>query len=149
MFSLTPWRERREVDNLRREMDRLFDRFFDLKPMSFSGEEAHFIPTVDVSETENDVLVKAEVPGMEAKDIDVSVQGRMLSIRGERKHEKEDKGESYHRVERAYGSFSRTVELPAEVDESKVDASYKRGVLNLKLPKLVKESVKKIAIKAE
>jgi HSP20 family protein len=73
----------------------------------------------------------------------------MLSIRGERKHEKEDKGENYHRIERAYGTFSRTVELPAEVDESKVDATYKRGVLNLKLPKLVKESVKKIAIKAD
>lgn len=149
MFSLTPWRERREVDTLRREMDRLFDRFFDLKPMSFSDEEAHFIPSVDVSETENAVLVKAEVPGMDAKDIDVSVQGRMLSIRGERKHEKEDKGENYHRIERAYGSFSRTLELPAEVDETKVDATYKRGVLSLKLPKVVKESVKKIAVKAQ
>jgi HSP20 family protein len=149
MFSLTPWRERREVDNLRREMDRLFDRFFDLKPIPFPSEEDNFVPAVDVSERENDVLVKAELPGMEAKDIDVSVRGRMLSIRGERKHETEDKGENYHRVERSYGSFSRSVELPAEVDESKVDATYKRGVLSLRLPKLVKESVKKIAIKAE
>jgi len=130
-------------------MDRLFDRFFDLKPMPFRGEEAHFIPTVDVSETEKDVLVKAELPGMEAKDIDVSAQGRMLSIRGERKHETEEKGENYHRVERAYGSFSRSVELPAEVDESKVEATYKRGVLELRMPKIVKEPVKKIAIKGE
>jgi HSP20 family protein len=149
MFSLTPWRERREVDNLRREMDRLFDRFFDLKPVSFPGEEAHFIPSVDVSETEKDVRVKAELPGMEAKDIDVSVQGRMLTIRGERKHESEQKDENFHRIERSYGSFSRTVELPAEVDESKVEATYKRGVLNLSMPKTMSETVKKIAIKSE
>jgi len=93
MFSLTPWRERREVDRLRREMDSLFDRFFEYKPVRFTGEEAHFMPSVDVSETEKEVLVKAELPGMDPKDIDVSVQGRLLSIRGERKQESEQKGE--------------------------------------------------------
>jgi HSP20 family protein len=149
MFSLMPWREKREVDHLRREMDRLFDRFFDLKPIGFTGEEAHFMPSVDISETEKDVLVKVELPGMEAKDIDVSVRNRMLSIRGERKHENEEKGENFHRVERSYGSFSRTVELPAEVDEAGVEAGYKRGILNLRMPKVVKEPVKKIAIKSE
>lgn len=149
MFSLTPWRERREVDHLRREMDRLFDRFFDLKPVRFSAEEAGFIPPVDVSETEKEVLVKAELPGMDPKDIDVSVQGRLLSIRGERKQESEQKGKNFHRIERSYGSFSRTVELPAEVDEGGVKAAYKRGVLNLSMPKTVKDPVKKIAIKAE
>ena len=149
MFSLMPWRERKEVDHLRREMDRLFDRFFDLKPMRFSGEEDYFMPSVDVSETEKDVLVKAELPGMDAKDFEVSVQGRLLSIRGERKHETEEKSEHFHRVERSYGSFSRSVELPAEVDEAGVEATYKRGVLSLRMPKIVKEQVKKIDIKAE
>ena len=93
-------------------------------------------------------MVKAELPGMEARDIDISLNGRILSIRGERKQESEEKGENFHRVERSYGAFSRSLELPTDVDPDKVKASYKRGVLKLNIPKTRKASVKKIEVKA-
>lgn len=91
--------------------------------------------------------MKAELPGVETEDIDVSLDGRMLTIKGEKKHEKEEKKENYHRVERSYGYFNRSIELPAEVDASKVDASFKKGVLKIELNKTKATETKKIQIK--
>lgn len=102
---------------------------------------------MDVSETGKKVIVKAEIPGMDPKDIDISVTGNRLTLRGERKHEHEEKGENLHRVERSYGVFSRTIELPADVDSNKVEATYKKGVLKVNLPKTKESAVKKIAVK--
>ena len=106
------------------------------------------MPAVDVSETGKEIVVHAELPGMDPKDIDVSVNGRLLNINGERRQEQVDKGENYHRIERRYGSFSRSFELPAEVDAEKVKATYKDGVLKLNLPKTKEASVKKIDVKS-
>ena len=100
-------------------------------------------------ETEKkEVIVKAELPGMDPKDVDVTVDRDILSLRGERKKEEEEKGEDFHRVERSYGAFSRSIRLPAEVDANKVKATYNDGVLNISLPKTKEASVKKIEVKA-
>jgi HSP20 family protein len=113
-----------------------------------SSENGLWTPSVDVSETPKEVIVKAELPGMDPKDIDVSVRGDILTLSGERKQETEEKGENFHRVERSYGSFSRSVKLPAEVDSGKVDATYKDGVLRITMPKTKEAATKKIQVKA-
>lgn len=92
-------------------------------------------PLLDICESRKDITVKAEIPGIDTKDLDISINGRRLSIKGEKKQEKRIEGESYYRVERSYGSFDRTIELPAEVDPKKVDATYRRGVLKVNLRK--------------
>ena len=147
MLDLIPSRERRQLDRFRSEMDGLFDRFFDWRPFDLTVREGEWMPTVDVSETGKEVIVKADIPGMEAKDIDISLSGRVLTLKGEKRSEHEEKEESYHRVERRYGSFSRSFELPADVDVNKVKAIYKDGVLKLSLPKTKEQTVKKIEIK--
>ncbi len=102
-------------------------------------------PSVDVFETDNEVVFKAELPGMDAKDIDVKLENNILTLKGERHFEKEAKEENYHRVEREYGSFSRSFALPTAVNGDKVSAEYKDGVLKVVLPK--KEEVKAKPIK--
>jgi HSP20 family protein len=127
-------------------MDTLFDRFFEGWPFK-AAEAGGWMPAVDVSEKPKEVIVKAELPGMDPKEIDISMQGNVLTLRGERKQEKEEKEESYHRVERSYGAFSRSVRLPAEVQPDKVKATYKDGVLTIEMPKTKEEAVKKIEVK--
>lgn len=148
MDSIVPWKEGRQLTSLRREMDRLFDRFFEGWPFfRVSAAEGEWAPVVDVSETAKEIVVKAELPGMDPKDIDLSIRGNILTVAGERKQEKEEKGENFHRVERTYGSFSRSVRLPAEVDPGKVDATYKDGVLKITLRKTKEAAAKKIEVK--
>ncbi|HSW64168.1 MAG TPA: Hsp20/alpha crystallin family protein [Dissulfurispiraceae bacterium] len=137
------------VDLFRDEMNRLFDSFFrgfDVEPFGRKG--ATFSPKVDVVETDKQIMVTAELPGIDEKDIEVSISRDSLTIKGEKKVEKEDKGKDYYRMERSYGSFSRTVPLPAEIDTEKVDAEFKKGVLAVTLPKSAKavKSVKKISV---
>jgi HSP20 family protein len=147
---------KREEENpfalLRREMDSLFDNFFrgfDLEP--FESRMAALSPKVDVTENDKEIKISAELPGMDEKDIDVSLQNDMLTIKGEKKEEKEDKGKDYYRMERSYGSFSRTIPLPVEVETDKVEARFKKGVLNITLPKTARAvaETKKIAVKVE
>jgi HSP20 family protein len=147
MFSLIPWRERRELSTLRREMDRLFDRFFEGWPLRLFEEEGGFWPTMDVAETSKEIIVRAEIPGIDPKELDISLHDGVLTIRGERKQEKKEEDETYHLVERSYGSFTRSFRLPAEVDMDKVKASYKNGVLEINMPKMKAEPVKKIEVK--
>jgi HSP20 family protein len=109
--------------------------------------EKSWYPTVDVSEGKKDITVKAEIPGVDKEGIDISLDGRFLTIRGEKKHEKEESDEHYHRVESVFGLYKRTIALPADVDESKVDAKYKNGVLKIKLKKAKEAETKKIQIK--
>ena len=103
-------------------------------------------PAADISETDDMVEVKAELPGMDPKEIDVSVDNGVLTIRGEKKFEDEEKKGDYHRIERSYGSFFRSFQLPHEVDEKKVKAKYKDGVLHLTLPKSASAKPKRIEI---
>jgi HSP20 family protein len=147
MANLIPWRGRREVDRFRNEMDRLFDDFFAKSTFGRFFEEGDWTPAIDLSETRKEIVVHAEIPDMDSKDIDISLNGRLLTIKGERKHEQEEKDKSYHRIERKFGSFSRSFELPVDVDAEKVKAKYKNGVLKLNLPKKKQQSVKKIEVK--
>ncbi len=143
MFDLIPWRRKEEELNslptpwlFGREFDDLIDRFFGEDSMiSRGGFERIFTPAVNIAENENAITITAEIPGMEKDDLDVSLSGDVLTIKGEKKVEREEKNGNFHRVERSYGSFSRSFNMPCEVQQEKVDASYKNGVLTLKLPK--------------
>jgi HSP20 family protein len=108
---------------------------------------AEWSPLVDITEDEKEYVIKAEIPEMKKDDIKISVQDDVLSISGERKYEKEEKGKKYHRVERAYGSFMRSFTLPEDADGSKVNAEYKDGVLKIHLPKSEKAKPKAIEVK--
>ncbi|MBI2528369.1 MAG: Hsp20/alpha crystallin family protein [Candidatus Rokubacteria bacterium] len=134
--------------SLRKEMERFFDRFGDwefpeLRPF---GDWA---PSLDVSETKEAFVVKAEIPGIEPKEIQVSLDNQMLTLKGEKKHEKEEKEEQFYRMERAYGAFARSVRLPAPVDGSKVTAAFKNGLLTVTLPKAPGAKGMFIPVKAE
>jgi len=153
-WELTPWRPLRELtpfrdfERMRREMDHLWDSFFERRPRR-GEEEMEWLPALDLAETNNEIVVKAEVPGMDPKDIDISLSDGILTIKGEKKQEKEEKEEGYHLVERSYGYFSRTIELPREVQSDKINASYKNGVLKIVLPKSEKAKKKEVKIKVE
>ena len=122
---------------LRREMDRLFDeafRGFGFGTSLASIENAIWSPSVDMRETENGVEVTAELPGVDEKDIELTVADGVLTLRGEKKVDRSDKGQGWHVVERSHGTFVRSVALPVEVDESKAKAEFKNGVLHISLP---------------
>jgi HSP20 family protein len=108
---------------------------------------ADWVPSVDVSETDGEYQIKAEIPDVRKEDVKVTLEDGVLTIQGARKQEKEDKGKKYHRVERTYGSFVRSFTLPDLVDEEKVKAEFKDGVLNLQLPKSEKAKPKAIEVK--
>ncbi len=116
---LMEWRPFREITRFRREMDRLWEDYFGSGRRGLQPLQTECAPAVDVKETAEAVVVKAEVPGMDAKDINISVMGDVLTIKGEKKSEREEKEENYHLVERSYGSFSRSMVLPAAVDLDK------------------------------
>lgn len=127
----------------------LFDRFFGDAgwPTLLEREDRLFAPSVDVSESDDAITVKAEMPGMEKEDIDITVSEGLLTLSGEKKDEHEEKKENYHVRESRYGSFRRTVRLPASVEADKIDASYKDGILTVSVPKSEKAKSKKIEVK--
>lgn len=132
--------------SLRREMDRLFDRFFEGEvDVPALGE---FMPTMDLKENTDKVTVTMEVPGVDAKDVEVSVSDHMLTVKGEKKQGKEEKGEHSHRIERSYGAFARTIALPAAVDTNKADATFKNGVLTITVAKTPGAKGKTVPVKA-
>lgn len=135
-----------ELGRLRQDMDNLFERFFEGFPRLGLTRRMGLTPAIDLSETKDDIIVKVEIPGIDSKDIDISLSGNVLGIKGEKRQEKVDKDEDFHRVERSYGSFSRSVRLPCEVEEEKITATYERGVLNVRLPKCEPSKPKRIKI---
>jgi HSP20 family protein len=153
----------RPFDSLRREVDRLFEdfgggfwpspfrgSFFNVAP--FRRGEAAFgaVPAVDVSETDKAYEITAELPGMDEKNVEVKLANGLLTIKGEKHDEKEEKKKDYYMRERSFGSFERTFQVPDGVDSDKIEASYKKGVLTVTLPKSAEaqKSEKKIAVKA-
>jgi HSP20 family protein len=150
MFGILPWKRKKDniVTEYRRDLDNLYDRFFEpnFLPSSFLFDEGKWGPTLDISEGRKDITVRAEIPGIEAKDFDISIDGRLLTIKGEKKQERKQREETYYRVERSYGYFNRTIQLPAEVNPDKVEATYKRGILKIKLPKSKENESKRIKI---
>jgi HSP20 family protein len=145
-FELKPYKPFGELASLRDEMDKMWNRFFGEWP-STEGFRGEWAPSLDVSETEESIVVRAEVAGLDPKDIDISLTNDALTIKGKREQEKEEKEENYHRIERSYGSFSRSIRLPKEVKGDKIKASCKNGVLKITLPK--SKEAKEIKIKVE
>lgn len=136
---------------LQRSMDRLFDDFyndFGFGLSRFDEDFGDFSPSLDVSESDTEFKIAAELPGMDEKDIEVSLSDNMLTISGEKKSETEEKKDNYHRTERMYGSFKRSVALPNSVDADNVEATFKNGVLNITLPKVPDKDIKKINVKS-
>ncbi len=136
-----------ELLDMRREMDRLFGSFVGGTPASMAVAEGVWAPAVDVCETKDGFLVKAELPGMKQEDIQITIVENTLTLKGERRQENEVKDGGYTRIERAYGTFQRALALPSVVDASKVRAKYKDGVLEIELPK--KEEAKPKEIKVQ
>jgi HSP20 family protein len=148
-MDLVPWRPfGGELSSLRREMDRVWDRFFGETPLAKRAAEEWW-PSVDMSETKDNYVVKAELPGLESKDVDVSISGDVLTIKGEKKKEEEEKDEHHHYVERYYGSFQRSFRLPSNVKSDKIDATFDKGILKVTLPKVEEAKKKKIEVKVK
>ena len=144
MTVLTRWEPFREFSTLQDRMNRLFrDSFGDREEALTTSS---FAPAVDVYEDEHNITLKVEVPGIEEKDIDVRIENNTLTVHGERKFEEEEKEENYRRVERQYGSFTRSFTLPQTVDQESVSANYDKGVLNIKLAKKAEAKPKQIKV---
>jgi HSP20 family protein len=139
--------ERRELDRLRVEMDRLFDRFLDFRHVSRTIGRGDWWLPVDVLETSKEIIVQAEIPGIDAEAIEITLQGRLLTIRGEKKRDYGAEGDSACRVERKYGTFSRSIEIPVEVNSKEIKATYERGVLKLNMQRINGHPAKKIKVK--
>jgi HSP20 family protein len=144
--SLTPTNV---LTRMRDEMDRVFDRWFD-RPLDLGrpADGASWMPALDIVDGEAEVTIKAELPGIAAKDVNVFISGNMLTLSGEKDESKEEKGENFYVSERRFGSFRRTVELPQGVDADKVTAEQDNGVLTVRFPKLKIARPKQVPIQA-
>ncbi len=150
MPAIVRWEPFKEIAALQERMNRVFDEVWGRRPR---GEEDYlssaWIPAVDVRETADALHIQVEVPGIDPKDVQVAVENGVLIIKGSRNFEKAAEGETYHRVERAYGSFERSFTLPSNIDPDKVKATYRHGVLHLSLAKREEAKPKAITIKVE
>lgn len=143
-MAIIRWDPFRDLVTLRDKMNRLFED-------AVRGEEKDLIssswaPAVDIYETENELVLAAEVPGVEERDVEISVEDNTLSIRGERKFQKETKEENYHRIERSYGSFYRSFTLPNYIDQERIHAEHESGVLKVHMPKKPEVKPRKVKI---
>jgi len=157
-MNLVPWKNKTEknggqagtsITRFREEMDDLFARFFGRGFLDWNlpAGVVGVGPKLDLAETDREVTVTAELPGMDPKDIDIQVTGNGLIIRGEKKHEREEKGRDYHYSERQFGAFHRTVQLPSAVDPDQVQAAYKDGILTITIAKSPEAQPKRIPVK--
>ena len=146
-MALVPFtkRNRNGLATLHNEMDDLFDSFFRGLDRPFAGYKIW--PVIDIAEDENSIIFRAEVPGCNAEDIDISVYGNTLTISGEKKLSEEKKEKGYYHVESSYGSFRRELTLPTDVDPDKIDATCKNGVLSINLPKAAQAKAIKVKVK--
>jgi HSP20 family protein len=146
MTVLTRWEPFREFTTLQDRMNRLFRDSFGPEAQDQSLATSNFAPPVDVYEDEHNIMLKIEVPGIDEKDIDVRIENNTLTVHGERKFEKEEKEENFRRVERQYGSFTRSFTLPTTVDAEKVSATYDKGILKISLAKKAEAKPKQIKV---
>jgi HSP20 family protein len=144
-MTLVRWRPMRDVWSIQDEINRTFDNFFGRTERE-EWTESRWAPAVDISENKDDLMVNVEVPGMKKEDIKVTLQDGILTVKGERKQEKEEKDKNFHRVERSYGSFCRSFTLPTTVQGDKIKANYKDGILMISLPKVEEVKPKEISI---
>jgi HSP20 family protein len=152
MVRMTQWNPAGETATLNQRMERLFDEMLG-RGLWRTAEErplrGTWVPAINNLEREDAIVIQADLPGLKAEDVEVTVEEGILSIRGERKLEEVNEGETYHRVERLYGSFERTFTLPNSVDTSKIDARFKNGEMLLTLPKREESKPRSVKIKVE
>src|SRR5436309_2619674 len=146
-MALIRWEPVRELNTLQSEMNRLFNTLFDAPaPGDGGGGLRRWIPAMDLVETEEDFVLRADLPGLSEGDVNIELEDNVLTVSGERKSEHEERKEGYYRVERASGSFSRSLTLPEGVDPSGIKASFDRGVLEVRIPKPEERKPRKVAI---
>lgn len=145
-MTLVRWSPWRDVMSVQDEMNRLFNGLVTRRASDSSAED--WVPSVDISETDDGFIVTADVPGMSAEDIKISVANNVLTLRGDKKNVREDGSENFHRVERVFGSFERTFSLPSGVESENIRAKYKDGVLEIRLPKSKAAKPQEIKIEA-
>ena len=146
-MTLTKWDPFKDLLTLQDRMNRLFDESVrNVKPGDEALSSAIWSPAVDIYETDDEVVVKAELPEINQKDIDIQIENNTVTLRGERKFNKETKKENFHRIERAYGSFSRSFTLPSTIDQEKIRADYKDGILKISMPKREETKPKQIKV---
>jgi HSP20 family protein len=149
MTTIVRWDPYRDVGTLQERMNRLFDEMWGRGRREDESVTGNWMPSVDVKETKDGLQIFAEVAGVDPTDVEVTVEGGVLTLKGSRTFEKAVEGETYHRVERAYGLFERSFTLPTNVEPEKIQATYKNGVLQLSLPKREEAKPKAIAIKIQ
>jgi HSP20 family protein len=148
-MAIVRWEPFRDLVAVQGRLNRIFDEAFSGQPRGNDedwGLGGQWAPSVDIFENDGNLVLKAELPGIDPKDVDVRVENNVLTLRGERKFESEVKREKYHRVERAYGTFSRSFTLPNVVDTEKIKAEYKDGVLQVTLPQREEAKPKQIQV---
>jgi HSP20 family protein len=149
-MAVVRWDPTRELDSLQGEMNRLFSSFFDTptktKGGNGNGAARRWIPSMDLVETQDDFVLKADLPGMSENDVNVELENNVLTISGERKTEHEEQQEGYYRLERATGSFSRALSLPEGIDADAVAATFDNGVLTVRIPKPAQVKPRKVKI---
>ncbi len=142
-MAIVRWKPMRDISVMQDEINRMFDNFWG----GFDGQDGAMpAPPVDVTEKADNFIVSAELPGLKKDDIKLTLQNNVLTISGSRKRETESRDDQYHRVERSFGSFCRTINFPTSVDASKINADFKNGVLAIELPKVEEAKPKEIAI---
>ena len=146
MPGLIIWKDQ-EINKLRRDIDGLFDRLLDDFGLHLSLRPARQVPFIDLSETEDALIIRAEIPGIDPEDLDISITEYNLTIKGEMKQEHVEGGVDYHRTERRYGYFSRTLQLPCPIMTEGVKAEYKKGVLNIVMPKYKPDRPRQVKIR--
>ncbi|MDH7492929.1 MAG: Hsp20/alpha crystallin family protein [Candidatus Saccharicenans sp.] len=146
-MAITKWDPFRDIMVLRDRMNRLFEDLVSSPKFEDTDIiQSTWSPAVDIYETENELVLSAELPGVEEKDVEIKVEDNTLSLKGERKFEKETREENYHRIERAYGSFYRSFSLPNYVDQDKISAEYENGLLKIHMPKKPEVKPRKVKI---
>ncbi len=145
-MAIIRWDPFRDLITLREKMNRLFEDAFATRGEEKDLMASTWTPSVDIYETENELVLTAEVPGIEDKNIEIKIEDSTLSIKGERKFEKETKEDNYHRIERAYGSFYRSFTIPHNVDQDKIQAEHENGVLKISMPKKLELKPQKVKI---
>jgi HSP20 family protein len=142
-MAIVRWEPVRELSSLQSEMNRLFNGFFD---GGGSDSPRRWTPAMDLMEAEDHLVLRADLPGLSEDDVQIEVRDHVLTVSGERKTEREEKGEGYYRVERAFGSFSRSMTLPEGINHDQIEASFDKGVLQVRIPKPEERKPRRISI---
>src|SRR5436190_8003608 len=145
-MALIRWEPAREVNSLQSEMNRLFNTFFGDSPAGEAGNFRRWVPAMDLVETDDHFVLRADLPGMSEEDVSIELEDNVLTISGERKSEHEERREGYYRLERATGAFSRSLTLPQGVDPNAIQARFDKGVLEVRVPKPEERKPRRVAI---